>query len=118
MRQMLRDYLAYEAYDLAIRVKDEGRVALGPLIHGHDIVKGGLIFDDGTVRVTAAKVVHPPVNLAFAYRFDAADRSIVVSGDTRPSAELVRLAKGADVARSRSDAGGARRRADPVLARP
>jgi ribonuclease BN (tRNA processing enzyme) len=97
MQRMIRNYLAYEAYDLAIRVKDEGRVPLAPLIHGHELRHGGAVLDDGVIRVTAAKVVHPPVDLAFAYRFDAADRSIVISGDTRPSAELVRLAKGADV---------------------
>ena len=33
----------------------------------------------------------------FAYRFDAPDRSIVISGDTAPSANLLALAKGADV---------------------
>jgi ribonuclease BN (tRNA processing enzyme) len=34
---------------------------------------------------------------AFAYRFDAHDRSIVISGDTAPSQNLVKLAAGADV---------------------
>jgi len=34
---------------------------------------------------------------AFGYRFDAADRSIVISGDTRPSDTLIALARGADV---------------------
>jgi ribonuclease BN (tRNA processing enzyme) len=37
------------------------------------------------------------MDLALAYRFDAPDRSIVISGDTRRSENLVRLAKGADV---------------------
>ena len=40
---------------------------------------------------------HPPVVPSFAYRFDAADRSIVISGDTAPSDALVKLASGADV---------------------
>lgn len=34
---------------------------------------------------------------AFAYRFDAPDRSIVISGDTPRSDNLVKLARGADV---------------------
>jgi ribonuclease BN (tRNA processing enzyme) len=42
-------------------------------------------------------VDHPPVVPAFGYRFDARDRSIVISGDTAPSDNLVRLARGADV---------------------
>jgi ribonuclease BN (tRNA processing enzyme) len=47
--------------------------------------------------VTAALVPHPPMDRAFAYRFDAADRSIVISGDTTRSDALVELARGADV---------------------
>jgi ribonuclease BN (tRNA processing enzyme) len=54
-------------------------------------------MNDGRVRVSAAKVVHPPIDLALAYRFDAPDRSIVISGDTRPTESLIKLATGADV---------------------
>ncbi len=42
-------------------------------------------------------VHHPPVVPAFGYRFDAGDRSIVISGDTAPSDNLIKLAQGADV---------------------
>src|SRR6187549_1646240 len=52
---------------------------------------------DDTVKVTATLVDHPPVVPAFAYRFDTRDRSIVISGDTAPSDNLVKLARGADV---------------------
>jgi ribonuclease BN (tRNA processing enzyme) len=97
MQRIVRDYMRYESYDIAIRTKDEGRVPFATLVRAHDILGGGLVMLDRNVRVTAAKVHHPPVDLALAYRFDAADRSIVISGDTRPSAELVRLAHGADV---------------------
>jgi ribonuclease BN (tRNA processing enzyme) len=54
-------------------------------------------MQDENVRVTATLVDHPPVVPAFAYRFDASDRSIVISGDTRPCENLVKLAQGADV---------------------
>jgi ribonuclease BN (tRNA processing enzyme) len=49
------------------------------------------------VRVTAAEVNHGAAKPAYAFRFDTADRSIVFSGDTSKSANLVKLAKGADV---------------------
>jgi ribonuclease BN (tRNA processing enzyme) len=97
MRRMLADYLRYEAYDIAVRTKDEGRVPFAPLVHMHELRGGGPVMNDENVRVTAAKVYHPPIDLALAYRFDGPDRSIVISGDTRPSEELVRLAQGADV---------------------
>jgi len=97
LRQMLRDYLRYEAYDIAVRTKDEGRVPFASLVRTHELRGGGPVMRDENVRVSAAKVYHPPVDLALAYRFDAPDRSIVISGDTRFSENLVRLARGADV---------------------
>lgn len=95
--RMLQDYLRYQEYDLAVRMKDEGKPPLASLITGHDISGDGPVFADEHVRVTAAKVPHSPLDIALAYRFDAADRSIVISGDTTESDDLARLARGADV---------------------
>ena len=96
-RHMIGDYLRYQNYDIALRIKDEGRAPFAPLIRGHDLHGAGPVFQDEHVRVTAARVPHPPLPLALAYRFDTPDRSIVVSGDTRQSEDLVKLAMGADV---------------------
>ena len=83
--------------DLDVRVRDEGRPPLPPLVHAHEITRNGLVMKDDLVTVTAAIVEHPMVPLAFAYRFDCPDRSIVFSGDTHASENLVRLARRADV---------------------
>jgi ribonuclease Z len=61
------------------------------------IVHEGIVYEDTSVRVTAFTVDHRPVEPAFGYRFDSAGRSIVISGDTRPSDNLIHYAKGADV---------------------
>jgi ribonuclease BN (tRNA processing enzyme) len=84
-------------YDIELRMADEGRPALAPLIRPHEITTAGEVFKDERVRVTAALNEHPPIRYSFAYRFDAADRSIVISGDTRYSESIVALARGADV---------------------
>ncbi len=84
-------------YDISIRIKDEGRVPLTPLVHVHELTRAGPVMRDDRVRVTSALVDHPLVDRAFAYRFDTPDRSIVISGDTRWSDNLVRLARGADI---------------------
>jgi ribonuclease BN (tRNA processing enzyme) len=42
-------------------------------------------------------VVHPPIEQAYAFRFDTRDRSIVISGDTNYSSALIDLARGADI---------------------
>jgi ribonuclease BN (tRNA processing enzyme) len=94
---MTRLFFAMNAYDTKTRIANEGRVPLQPLVHVHEIRTGGAVMSDANVKVTAALVDHPPVVPAFAYRFDARDRSIVISGDTSPSENLVTLARGADV---------------------
>jgi ribonuclease BN (tRNA processing enzyme) len=94
---MIDDYFRYEAYDIRIRQIDEHRPAFRPLVRSHEVKGSGIVMEDGRIRVTSAKVIHPPVDLALAYRFDAPDRSIVISGDTRPTESLIDLAKGADV---------------------
>ncbi|NII71758.1 ribonuclease BN (tRNA processing enzyme) [Dyella sp. SG562] len=94
---MTRDFLRMNDVDIQIRIKDEGRPPLAPLIVPHELNKGGVVLQDEHVKVTAALVAHPPVVPAFAYRFDCPDRSIVFSGDTRPTPALIELARNADV---------------------
>src|SRR5678809_424569 len=48
-------------------------------------------------RVTSCLVRHPPIKQSYAFRFDAKDRSVVISGDTAYAPELAEFAKGADV---------------------
>ncbi len=94
---MTRQFLALNDADIRTRIADEGRPPLRDLIVPHEVRAGGLVMQDANVRVTAAVVDHPPVVPSLAYRFDCPGRSIVISGDTRPSPALVRLARGADV---------------------
>ena len=74
----------------------EKHPAAGATIKTH-VVREGEVYDDGVVRVTAFAVDHRPVEPAFGYRFDSGGRSVVVSGDTRPTANLIKFAKGADI---------------------
>jgi ribonuclease BN (tRNA processing enzyme) len=97
LTRMTAQFLALNSTDIEARIADEGRVPLAPLLRPHDLDRAGLLLDDGKVRVTATLVDHPPLAMAFAYRFDTPDRSIVISGDTRKSESLVSLAQGADV---------------------
>ena len=97
LEKMTRLFLEMNDYDIKTRMADEGRPSLRDMIAVHEIEAGGIVMRDANVTVTAAQVDHPPVTPAFAYRFDCPDRSIVISGDTRPSANLIRLARGADM---------------------
>ncbi len=92
-----RSFLEANKYDIEIRIPDEGRPPLAPMIAPHEFVKEGLVMQDENVKVTAALMHHPPVVPSFAYRFDTPGRSIVFSGDTTPCDSLIKLAEGADV---------------------
>lgn len=97
LQKMTSLFFDMNAYDIDIRIEDEGRVPLAPLVNVHESSRGGQVVKDERVTVTSALVDHPPVTPAFAYRFDCSDRSIVISGDTNKSDALIELAEGADV---------------------
>ncbi len=95
--RITKSYFEMNAYDINIRIPDEGRPPLVPMVAPHEITGDGLVMQDDQVKVTAAIVHHPPVEPTFAYRFDTPGRSIVFSGDTTPCDNLIKLAEGADV---------------------
>jgi ribonuclease BN (tRNA processing enzyme) len=97
LEKMTRLLLEAYAFDVETRIADEGRAPLAPLIKAHDVTAAGEVFKDDRLKVTAAVNRHPPIEHSFAYRFDTADRSIVISGDTNYSDAVIALAKGADV---------------------
>jgi len=61
------------------------------------IIQQGVVFEQQGVKITAFLVDHSPVTPAFGYRVDYRGHSVVLSGDTRASENLVRHAQGADV---------------------
>jgi ribonuclease BN (tRNA processing enzyme) len=89
--------LRYHAYDIAIRIPDEGRVDPRTLFVPHEIAGPGLVYADERVRVEALIVPHPPVVPAYAFKFTTRDRVIVFSGDTTYSEELAAFARDADM---------------------
>ena len=97
LKQMTKDFFKYVRFDVSIRIPDEGRTDPRKLITAHEFDKAGLVMQNNDVKVTSCRVSHPPITQSYAYRFDAHDRSIVISGDTAYAPELAEFAKGADV---------------------
>ncbi|WP_262695669.1 MBL fold metallo-hydrolase [Kordiimonas aquimaris] len=58
---------------------------------------GGLVFDEGGVKVTAFLVDHAGAKPAYGYRVDYNDYSVMLSGDTKATDNLMVYGKGADV---------------------
>lgn len=57
----------------------------------------GVVYSNNGVTVTAFLVVHDPVKPSYGYRIDYQGHSIVFSGDTTATPNLVKYAQGADI---------------------
>ncbi len=68
----------------------------GSKVITHEI-EPGVVYRDKNVKVTAFAVKHGSWKHAFGYRFDTPDRSIVLSGDTAPSENIIDNCNGCDV---------------------
>jgi ribonuclease Z len=66
----------------------------GHKVNAHEI-HAGVVFKDANVTVTAFPTKHAMES--YGYRFDAADRSIVISGDTNPTQATIDACRGCDV---------------------
>jgi ribonuclease BN (tRNA processing enzyme) len=97
LRKMTSDFFAYMKFDIDTRIVDEGTADPRKLLTVHEFNRSGLVMQNQDVKVTSLRVRHPPITQSYAYRFDAQDRSVVISGDTAYAPELGTFAKGADV---------------------
>ncbi len=83
-------------FDINVRIQNDGASPEGVALLAEDI-NPGVVYEQRGVKVTAFEVDHAPVRPAFGYRIDYAGRSVVLSGDTRVSENLIRHAQGVDV---------------------
>jgi ribonuclease Z len=96
LQRMTNHLIAAWAEDLDVRINGLEHEQPTYRVAVHE-TRPGTVRESGGVRVTAFAVEHGSWKHAFGYRFDAPDRSVVISGDTRPSESLVAAAKGCDV---------------------
>ncbi len=86
----------YEAFGVDIKEREYDYGGAGGYRVSAREISPGVAYDSAGVRVTAFPVEHGRLK-AYGYRIDTPTRSIVISGDTRPSETLVRMATGVDV---------------------
>lgn len=113
-RAMMEKFQEALAFDIHVRRDvDERFPAEGVRVLAQDI-REGTVYESNGVKVTAFLVDHGPVKPAFGYRIDFGGRSVVISGDTGPSTNLVKFSAGVDVLIHEVT----RWKQDPVLAGP
>jgi ribonuclease BN (tRNA processing enzyme) len=95
-REMAKHIL--KAYATDIKSRTEGPEHSNPdgyKVNVHEI-KPGVIYKDENVTVKAFAVDHGNLQ-AYGYRFETPDRTIVISGDTRPTPAILENCRGCDV---------------------
>ena len=97
LTRMTDHLLAAYREDLAIRVVDKtASEKIGYQVQAREI-EPGVIHREENIEVRAFKVDHGLWQHALGYRFESRGSVIVVSGDTRPSANTIKACDGCDV---------------------
>jgi ribonuclease Z len=96
-KAMMKHLQEAYAFDIHIRRDVDTKLpGAGVEVVAKDI-KEGVVYDNAGVKVTAFLVDHGEIKPAFGYRVDYGGHSVTMSGDTRPSENLVKFAQGTDV---------------------
>ena len=90
-----------DAYDLdgGYRTAHHGADLLPPDLHDMHArsIEAGQVFENNGLEGRAFNVDHRPIEPALGFRFDYKGRSVVISGDTVTTPELLEAAQGADL---------------------
>lgn len=87
-----------EAYQFDIQIRQiDDKLPLPGVTVVADDVQQGVVYDRAGIKVTAFLVDHGVVKPALGYRIDFAGHSVVLSGDTRYSENLIRFSQKVDV---------------------
>ena len=84
------------AFDIKTRIENDHQLMEGSKLLVKEIQQG-TIYEENGVKVIAFKVDHYPNIPAFGYRVEYKGRSVVLSGDTRYSENLITFAKPTDL---------------------
>lgn len=93
----MTDHL-HAAYGRDIEERMEGKEPANP--NGWQVevaeIEAGIVYEDQELMVEAFPVSHGSF-VSFGYKFTTSERTIVISGDTEPTEEMIRQAKNCDL---------------------
>jgi ribonuclease Z len=95
--QLMNGLQAAYRWDIETRIKEKNKIDSAISVKSHEI-KEGIVYNDGKTKITCFLVDHADfIDSAYGFRLDYEGHSIVISGDTRYSTNLIKYATGADV---------------------
>lgn len=95
--EMMQGLKAAYQWDIKTRTAEYPGADSGTIIKALN-VEEGIVYNKDGVKITAFRVNHSDIiDSALGYRLDYKGRSVLISGDTRYSENLIKYAKGVDV---------------------
>ena len=96
-KDMMDNLVKAFSWDITTRAKEKNKADSGALVIAKDI-REGVIWENNEIKITPFTVRHSDfIDSALGYKIEYAGRTLILSGDTRYSENLIRYAKGADV---------------------
>jgi len=96
-KDMMDNLVKAFSWDITTRAKEKNKADSGALVIAKDI-REGVIWENNEIKITPFTVRHSDfIDSALGYKIEYAGRTLVLSGDTRYSENLIRYSKGADV---------------------
>ncbi len=94
---MMVDMIKSFSWDINTRSKENNKIDSGAVVIATNITEG-FVWEKNGIRVTPFIVRHADfIDSALGYRIDYDGHSVILSGDTRYSENLIKYAKGVDV---------------------
>lgn len=97
LKRMTKHIIAAWKEDIQVRIEGlERQTKTGYKVAVHEF-DAGVVYEHEGVRITAIPVQHGCWKQAYGFRIDTPDRSIVISGDTRPTEAIMEASRDVDV---------------------
>jgi ribonuclease Z len=98
LRELTDNLTKAYAADIRIRMADEHYPLSGVTFEPEEFERNGVVYEKDGVKVTAFEVDHGDViKPAYGYRVDYKGHSVLISGDTRPTENVVKYGMGVDL---------------------
>ena len=95
--EMMQGLEAAYKWDIKTRVAEYPSADSGTVVKAQNVAEG-VVYESAGVKITSFRVNHSDIiDSALGYRLDYEGRSVLISGDTRYSENLIKYGKGVDV---------------------
>lgn len=95
--QMMANLGEAVAFDIEVRSTGFAKLRPDGMAQNANDISEGVVYRSNGVTVTAFNVNHAPLKHALGYRIDYLGRTVVLSGDTMYSENLIQFSKGVDL---------------------